>query len=536
MNRLISSKDASLTLIDSEVAARYGNAGPHATLAPIEVDALTEELDADMPQSARYVIASELASLYGLMPGAVLGAWIDGRPVEAEGQHISLLDPATGDEVLRYPDSGLALASQAAQGAARAQREWMALPGTERGRRMWNWAQTIRDALPNLAMLDSTNSGQPLATSHAEITRLIECIEYNAGWCDKFDGRLPAPPTGHLAYVAQDPLGVVAGITSWAAPLLEAGWLAGPALAAGNAVILKPSHLTPLSSLVLGLLASEAGLPHGLVQVLPGLGPTTGTAVVGQDPVRKVVYTGDSLTAAQVSRLCAERLKPCVLNLGGRSVNVVFNDADLGAAIRGALRAAFGPGLFRHTGSHLLVQRDLHDEVLARVIAAASRIRLGVPADDTAHLGPMISQRRLLVARALLDRAEADGARVSHGPIPAELPQGGHWMGPAVVSHAPEQSAVLWEPIAAPILSVIPFKDEADALRLVNNPGYSQAQAGAVWTRDPTRAHGVAAAMRTDTVWINGFGAVHASGYGRYSGREALTEYTRSKAVWVGLS
>ncbi|MDP3616977.1 MAG: aldehyde dehydrogenase family protein, partial [Rhodoferax sp.] len=333
-------------------------------------------------------------------------------------------------------------------------------------------------------------------------------------------------------------LGVVFQITPWNAPIFTAGWQIAPAIATGNGVVIKPSELTPITTVALVKLAEQAGLPKGLVNVLCGLGPTTAQAAIEHEAVRKVIFVGSPETGRRVAVAAAQALKPAVLELGGKSANIVFDDANLKHACLGAQAAIFsGAGQSCVAGSRLLVQQSVHAELVDMIASGMNAIKLGDPLDEATEIGPISNARQFAHISDMINSARSDGADIRTRDT---LPETGFFVPPTVLAGLGNAGKAAQTEIFGPVVTAIPFRDEEEAIQIANDTAFGLA--GAVWTSDVGRAHRMSQAVRAGTFWINSYKAIHVSspfggslnsGFGRSSGTDGLMEYTTAKSVWV---
>ncbi len=484
------------------------------------------------------------ALLSQLLPGGQVGSLVAGAILPGTGAPLDLTNPADGRVILSFADAGAAVVDAAMQAARPAQRAWWAMTAAARGRAMWEVARLVRHHAEALAELETLSAGKPIRDTRGEVAKVAEMFEYYAGWADKLHGEVIPVPTSHLNYTRPEPFGTVVQITPWNAPIFTAGWQIAPAICAGNAVVLKPSELTPLTSLALGALCDAAeGIPRGLVSVLAGAGPTTGAAAVSHRDTRLVVFVGSAEAGAQIAAAAARNIVPSVLELGGKSGNIVFADADLDRALVGAQAAIFGgAGQSCVAGSRLLVQRSIHAAFVERLSQAAARIPFGLPTDPQTQIGPINNRRQFDKIGGMVAAAVQEGAHIATGGgCPDGLRgSGGFFFAPTILDGVTPQAAITRDEVFGPVLAVLPFDTEEEAVALANDTPFGLA--GAVWTNDVGRAHRVAANVRAGTFWINGyktinvaspFGGFGRSGFGRSSGREALQAYTQTKSVWV---
>jgi aldehyde dehydrogenase (NAD+) len=482
-----------------------------------------------------------LAAYKKFFPTGVIGSYINGELQPGTGSEVLLVNPATGDLFLTYKDAGPNIAENACHAALAGQQIWAALSHAERGRLMQEAGRVLRANIESIAQLESISAGKPIRDCRGEALRVAEMFEYYGGWTDKLYGNVIPVPSGHLNYTRREPMGVVLQITPWNAPLFTCGWQIAPAICMGNAVLLKPSELTPLSSIVVANLIEQAGIPKGVVNILVGYGHTVGQAALNQPAIKKVVFVGSPATGRKIAAAAAVRGIPCVLELGGKSANIVFEDANLDRACVGAQAAIFGSaGQSCVAGSRLLVQRSIYDRFVQMVADGASKIRLGEPTSADTEIGPIQNATQFKHINSMIQLGLNEGAQIVGDTGVPTHQKDGFYVRPTIMKNVTNDMNVARTEIFGPVVVAIPFDTEEDAIKIANDSDFGLA--GAVWTKDLGRAFRVSSRVKAGTFWINmykvinvasPFGGYDASGYGRSSGVDALYEYTQIKSVWV---
>ena len=465
------------------------------------------------------------------------GRW---RPARSS-RYFETVDPAT-EQVIAHVAEADAPDIDAAVSAARTalQGEWGHMRAAERGQALLRLADLIRKNQDALAELESLDSGKPVsAIRRQDLPAVLDTLTYYAGWADKINGQvIPARPDA-LTYTVREPVGVVAAIIPWNFPLMIGMWKLAPALACGCTVVLKPAELTPLTALRIGELALAAGFPPGVLNVVPGFGKAAGAALVEHPDVDKITFTGSPAVGRQILRGAAGNLKRVTLELGGKSANIIFPDADLEAAVKAAASGIFfNTGQVCSAGSRILAHADIYDEVIERLVARAKAIRVGDPRDAGTSMGPLVSQVQMKRVLDYIEIGKQEGARLATGG--SRIGSTGYFISPTVFANVEHRMRISQEEIFGPVASVIRFTDEDDAIRLANGTKYSLA--AGVWSADIARVHRFVRRLKAGTVWANTFGPTDVrlpwggnrdSGFGREHGDVAIDNFTEPKVVWI---
>ena len=469
----------------------------------------------------------------------IAGRWQPAR----DGREFETYDPATESKLASVARAGAADVDDAVQAARSALHEgaWAVMPGSERGRLLYRLAQLLERDAERAAALESLDAGKPLAAARRQdVAAAIDCLRYYAGWADKLHGQVVPIRQDVFSYVARGPVGVVGAIVPWNFPLMNAVWKVAPALACGNVVVLKPAELTPLTALLLAELGDEAGVPAGVLNVVPGFGAEAGQALVDHGGVDKIAFTGSPGVGKAIMARVAQRCARVGLELGGKSPNIVFADADLEEAVRASASGAFfNAGQVCSSGSRILVHRDIYEPFVDRLVRRAERYRLGDPFDPQTNMGPLISSTQRTRVLGYIEAGREQGAALACGGGTPERP--GHFVQPTVFADVSNDMKIAREEIFGPVAAVLPFSSAQEALAMANDSPYSLA--AAVWTRNAALAHTFSSKLRAGTVWINTYGHTDTrlpwggmggdSGVGRDLGTAALEAYTEQKTVWM---
>jgi aldehyde dehydrogenase (NAD+) len=468
---------------------------------------------------------------------------INNRWVASEsGKTFPTVNPSTGEEICQVAEADAADVEKAVK-AARAAFEgpWRKMRASERGRLLYRLADLIEKNAEELARLESLDNGKPLSIAKAvDVAKTIACYRYFAGWADKVQGKTIPIDGDFFCYTRHEPIGVIGQIIPWNYPMLMQSWKLAPALATGNTVVMKPAEQTPLSALRIGELIMAAGFPEGVVNLLPGFGPTAGAAIAHHMDVDKVAFTGSTEVGRLIMEAAARsNLKRTTLELGGKSPNIIFEDSDLDEAVEGAHMGLFvNQGQSCCAGSRVFVEETIYDQFVEKSVARARRRRVGDPLDPRTDQGPQVDQTQFDRVMGYIESGQKEGATLACGG--ERVGDRGYFIQPTVFADVQDHMKIAREEIFGPVMSVIPFKDVGEVIARANRTNYGLA--AGVWTRDIEKAHAVANGVRAGTIWVNcyhvldtraPFGGFKQSGIGRELGEYGLQEYTEVKTVTV---
>jgi aldehyde dehydrogenase (NAD+) len=475
----------------------------------------------------------------------IAGEWRDAE----SGETFESFNPFTGKAWAEVPRAGIADVDHAVAAARAAfeHSDWRGLNATQRGKLLTRLGDLVAEHADELAQLETRDNGKLINEMSAQLHYMPEWFRYFGGLADKIEGRvIPIDRPGMFNFTLEEPLGVVAAITPWNSPLMLGAWKLAPALAAGNTFVWKPSEHSSVSALEFGKLFEEAGLPPGVVNIVTGFGNEIGATLVGHPKVAKVAFTGGDATGAAVYETAARGIKPVTLELGGKSANIVFADADFDNAVKGVVSGIFAAtGQTCVAGSRALIQRSIHDEFIEAFVEFARTAKMGDPLDRRTQVGPITTRSQYQKVLDYIEIAKHEGARCVLGGGPATRPEcgDGWFVEPTVFADVTPEMRIAREEIFGPVLGVIPFDDDEDAIRIANDSVYGLA--AGVWTRDIARCLKMASRLEAGTVWINTyrvssylspFGGYKRSGFGRESGLFAIREYLQEKSVWIDTS
>jgi aldehyde dehydrogenase (NAD+) len=469
------------------------------------------------------------------------GKWID----SISGRTFETINPATGEVIAHVAEGEAGDIDKAVKAARKAfdKGPWRKMNARERGRLLYKLADLIEQNKEELAKLETLDNGKPLVDSmNADLPLVIDCYRYYAGWADKIEGKTIPINGPYFCYTRHEPVGVVGQIIPWNFPLLMQAWKWGPALASGCTIVLKPAEQTPLSALRVAELAMEAGFPEGVINVVPGFGETAGAAVAEHYDVDKVAFTGSTEVGKLIMQAAARtNLKRVTLELGGKSPNIIFADSDLEAAVEGSHTGLFfNQGQCCCAGSRLFVEQKIHDQFVEQMVKKVKKTKVGDPFDPKTTQGPQVSQEQFDKVMGYIEQGKSAGATLASGG--GRVGKLGYFVEPTIFTGVKDEMKIACEEIFGPVMSVIPFKDIDEVVQRGNRSMYGLA--AAVWTKDISKAHRVAAELKAGTVWVNcydvfdaaaPFGGFKMSGIGRELGEYALRNYTEVKTVTVAM-
>jgi acyl-CoA reductase-like NAD-dependent aldehyde dehydrogenase len=467
------------------------------------------------------------------------GDWVNA----VSGRTFETIDPATEQTLTEVAEADSADVDAAVKAARRALEapSWSGISPHARTRYLLKIADAIEQHADELAVLETLDMGAPIAFTAGRVASAAELFRYYAGWATKIHGTTNPTDASRFVYMLREPMGVCALINAWNVPIVMAATKLAPALACGNTAVMKPAEQSPLTTLRLAELIQEVGLPPGVVNIVPGFGPTAGAAMAAHPDVDKIAFTGSTGVGREILKAAAGNMKKVTLELGGKSPNIIFPDADLEQAIQTAVVAfSRNSGQICSAGTRLFAHERLHDEITERVSKIASGYKVGSPLAQDTQLGPLISDRQMGRVLDYVKAGQRDGAKLALGG--SRVGDVGYFVEPTVFCGVANEMTIAREEIFGPVLSIIPFKDENDAILKGNDTEYGLA--AAIWTRDVSRAHRVARALKSGRVWINTYaetdpvmsiGGYKQSGFGREMGAESIEAYTQTKSVLMRL-
>jgi aldehyde dehydrogenase (NAD+) len=481
----------------------------------------------------------------GSAPRLQTKLFIDGKFVDAvSGKTFATLNPATGEVLAQVAEADAADIDKAVKAARRAFESgpYKKMSPRDRGKLLARLARLVEENAADLAMIETLDNGKPIVEStYVDIPMVVGTLDYYAGWADKIEGTVIPVSGGFLTYTRREPVGVVGQIIPWNFPLGMLAWKIAPAICCGNTVVLKPAEQTPLSALRFAELCKEAGVPDGVVNIVPGFGETAGAAITAHPEVDKVAFTGEWKTGQIIMKAAAGTLKRISLELGGKSPNIVFDDADFEQAIKGARNGIFfNQGEVCCAGTRLFIQSGIKKDFVAELAKIAKSVKVGNPLDQTTQQGAQVSEEQMQRILGYVEVGKKDGANLVAGG--KRHGDKGYFVEPTVFDGVTNDMKIAQEEIFGPVISAIEFKSLDEVIEAGNKTMYGLA--AGVWTKDISKAHKVAHGLRAGTVWVNTynsfdpaapFGGFKFSGFGRENGKQVLDLYTETKCIWVGL-